>query len=68
MKPGDLVRSIVTIDLYSTPSRVNKRISDTFIMRGTVGVLLSSPDGTWVKWLVDGRPGWSNARCLEVVG
>ena len=67
MKPGDLVQSSVNIHFYSTAQRVNKNLYDELLWKGTIGLILTPTDGTYVKWLVDGKIGWSNWRCLDVI-
>jgi hypothetical protein len=68
MKPGDLVRSSGAIFIYNTAKDVNSQIPTDTICDGTVGTVLSPPDGTWIRWMLcDGRVAWSNWRYMEVI-
>ena len=71
MKPGDLVRSTVPLDLCPTLQSVAGISHFSVIPRGSQGILLSSiqphAGGTWVQWLVGGEVGWSASRFLEVI-
>jgi len=68
MKPGDLV--IVTITNYLMLHHTVKSVR-TFdpppreITRGSIGIILSPPQGTWINWMVNGQVGWSNQVFLE---
>jgi len=67
VKPGDLVRTQANLHFYSTTSRVNKQLPDDLILKGTTGIIISPPNGTWIKWLVEGKVGWGNWSMMEVL-
>lgn len=68
MKPGDLVMATTNLYFYTTISRLNKRIPQDFAFKGTSGIILEQPNGTWVKWLMpNGQAVWSNWNYLEVI-
>jgi hypothetical protein len=62
-----MVHVKTNLHFYSTTSRVNKQLPDGLIPKGTTGIILSPPNGTWIKWLVEGRVGWGNWNCMETV-
>lgn len=73
MKPGDLVK---VIDLYHNiyfyskhpqPPRKNN-VNDAYVSSNTIGIILESSDGKWVKWIIsDGRVGWSYQNYMEII-
>ncbi len=67
MKPGDMVKNRCFLDFYPTAKSVNYGIPDDDVPTGCVGMILSPPDGTWVKWMVNGKVGWSDWNYLEVL-
>lgn len=69
MELGDLVRNICFTNLYRSIDHVNHPISETDvpIPIGSPGFIISIPNGTWVKWVVNGNIGWSYGKFLEVV-
>ena len=67
MKPGDLVQVQLNLHFYSTTSRVNKQLPDDLVHKGTTGIILSPPNGTWIKWMVNGKIGWSNWNLMEKI-
>jgi len=67
MKPGDLVRNEDIVFFYDTVHAVNKQIPTGEVPAGSVGIILSNPDGTWVKWNVNGKVVWSNWNLMEVI-
>lgn len=67
MKPGDMVRTIVWLDFYPSVEHVNKMLPADAIESFTLGMVISPPNGTWIKWLVNGKVGWSNHNFLEVI-
>ena len=67
MIPGDLVKNLCFLDFYPTAEHVNQRLPDDGIPMNSIGMIVKPPDGTWVKWLVNGRVGWSNWTFMQVV-
>ena len=67
MKPGDLVQTKYNMHFFSTASRVNKQLPDELLHKGTTGIIISPPNGTWIQWLVNGRVGWGNWNMMEVL-
>ena len=67
MIPGDLVKSTKLISFYLTADDVNRNVPNEGVAKNTLGIVVSPPDGTWVKWMANGRLGWSNHNYLEKV-
>lgn len=67
MSPGDLVTNRCFLDLYHRAESVNRRAPDDGIPMGSVGIILAPTDGTWVKWMVGGKVGWSDFTLLQVI-
>jgi len=70
MNKGDLVKSRCFLYLYPTAERVNRGVPDDGVPMNSTGILITSPhpiNGTWVKWMVNGRVGWSNFTLMEVL-
>jgi len=65
MGPGDLVRNRCFTNLYRNV--VERPRTGVPIPTGSSGIIISIPNGTWVKWVVNGNLGWSYGKFLEVV-
>jgi len=60
MRPGDLVRNRCFLDFYPTTESVYRSIPDVGILKDSICTVLSSPNGTWIKVLCNGKVGWVN--------
>ena len=82
MKPGDLVRSTIFLDLHSAHPKFVENYDPRDVLAGDLGVILEideddplwsesifykQPGLVWVKWCVKGMVGWSDAMRLEVI-
>lgn len=82
MKPGDLVRSTIFLDLHSSHPKFSENYDPRDVLPGDLGVILevdannpawneaifyNMPGMVWVKWCVKGMVGWSDAMRLEEV-
>lgn len=65
MEPGDLVRSKVTVSLYSANPGTDKVIAKGYEVPGHVFLLVDWPGGTWAKFLYNGNVVWCNVNCFE---
>ena len=65
MNPGDMCRNRCFLDFYPTAESVNRRIPDDGIPMGSIFIILTPPNGTWIKVLSTGRIGWVNWTFLE---
>ena len=62
-----MVKTLCFLDFYPTARSVNYRIPDGNVPKNTIGIILTHPNGTWIKWLVNGKVGWSNFTFLSEV-
>lgn len=71
MVPGDLVRSMCFLYLHSSADSVNRGVPDDGVPMNSTGILITPPNprinGNWVKWMVNGKVGWSNFTLMEVI-
>lgn len=68
MKPGDLViqNQSSFLNLHLTVESVRTfKPPPRKIPYDSIGIILSPPNGTWIKWMVDGKVGWSNWTFLR---
>jgi len=68
VRPGDLVTSTDVLDLNLAEKASDiYRGNYTDVPLGSVGIVLSWPAGTWIRWFVNGQAGWSHVEYLEVL-
>ncbi len=84
MKPGNLVRNKLFLDLHvGNPRSVgeNWKYDPSNVPFGSVGVILEIDPNTiqnfltwrvsgctWVKWYVNGMTGWSDPTHMDIIG
>lgn len=69
MKPGDMViNELPELHLWPTPESTRTFETEPGeVPYGSIGVILSPTSGTWVRWMVNGKVGWSNFSFLKEV-
>jgi hypothetical protein len=79
MKPGDLVRATIFMDLNPIHPKISGDYDPRDVFVDDLGVILEVdtidpmwskhlPGQAWVKWCVRGMVGWSDPFRLELVG
>lgn len=71
MKLGDLVRSTMIINTYSSVRGVRSGVPDGYFDRDVLGIVVDQGEEQagpfWIKWFARGKMVWSNIDCLDVV-
>jgi hypothetical protein len=67
MIPGALVKNLCFTNFYSTANRINKHLPDDGIPFNSLMLIISPPDGTWIKVAFNGKIGWVNWNYLEEI-
>ena len=67
MIPGTLVTNRCFLDLYPEIESIDRGVPDDGVPFNSFGIILSPPNGAWIKWMVNGKIGWSNWTFLSDV-
>lgn len=69
MKPGDMViNELPDLHLWPTTEPASTfEIPPYDVPYGSIGVILSPTNGTWIQWMVNGKIGWSHFTFLKEV-
>ena len=67
MIPGTLVTNRCFLYLHPTLETINRGAPDNEVPFNSIGIILSPPNGAWIKWMVNGKIGWSNWTFLSDV-
>ena len=67
MNPDSLAKNLCFTNFYSTVNKVHKHLPDDGIPIGSSLLIVSPPNGTWIKVLYNGKIGWVNWNYLEEI-
>ena len=67
MIPSNLVTNRCFLYLHPTLETINRGAPDNEVPFNSIGIILSPPNGAWIKWMVNGKIGWSNWTFLSDV-